>query len=170
MTDLISMESIINKIFIIRKQKVMLDRDLAELYGVETKNLKRAVKRNIDRFPSDFMLELSQEEYSALRCHFGTLEKGAHSKYLAYVFTEHGILMLSSVLNSPRAIKVNIQIMRTFSKMRKSILNYKKIEQKITALEAKYDQQLNAIFKAINHMFTLETKSKKIGFVRDKEE
>ena len=93
----------------------MLDRDLAMLYGVTTANLKRAVKRNIKRFPSDFMFQLTKKEWDSLRCQFGILKRGQHTKYLPFVFTEHGILMLSSVLKSERAVEVNIQIMRIFN-------------------------------------------------------
>jgi len=100
-------EVIEQKILLIRGQKVMLDAHLAELYGVETKALKRAVKRNMDRFPKDFMFELTKEEHDALRYHFGTLKRGAHAKYAPFVFTEQGVAMLSSVLNSTRAIHVN---------------------------------------------------------------
>ena len=110
MTDLIPVESITDKISMIRGHKVMIDRHLAELYGVETKQLKRAVRRNIDRFPTDFMFELTNEEYNSLRSQIGTLERGKHSKYSLMVFTEQGVAMLSSVLNSKRAIQVNIQI------------------------------------------------------------
>ncbi|HBR20959.1 MAG TPA: hypothetical protein DD713_00070 [Nitrospiraceae bacterium] len=100
-------EVIERKILLIRGQKVMLDADLAELYGVEVKHLKRQVKRNLDRFPADFMIQLSKEEYEYLRRHFGTLKRGKHSKYLPYAFTEQGVAMLSSVLNSKRAVHVN---------------------------------------------------------------
>ena len=104
-------EVIMSKIYLIRGEKVMLDMDLAELYGVETKQLKRAVRRNIDRFPSDFVFELTITERNSLRCQFGTLEgKGKHSRYLSMAFTEQGVAMLSSVLNSKSAIQVNIQI------------------------------------------------------------
>ena len=96
----------------------MLDRDLAELYGVEVKQLKRQVKRNQDRFPADFMFELSREEYNALRSQFGTFKRGKHSKYLPYAFTEQGVSMLSSVLRSTRAVQVNIEIMRAFVRLR----------------------------------------------------
>lgn len=107
-TKLIPQEVIQNKILLIRRLKVMLDSDLAELYGVSTYDLKRAVRRNLSRFPADFMFGLTHQEYSALRRHFGALKRGSHSKYLPYAFTEHGILMLSSVLNSERAVQVNI--------------------------------------------------------------
>ena len=107
--SLVPQEIIANKIFLIRDKKVLFDRDLAELYGVEIAQLKRQVRRNIDRFPGDFMFQLTQEEYqNFLRCQFGTLKRGQHSKYLPYVFTEQGVAMLSTVLNSERAIMVNI--------------------------------------------------------------
>jgi hypothetical protein len=114
MANSIPQVSIESRIHSIRDQKVMLDRDLAELYGVETKQLKRAVRRNIERFPDDFMFELTKEEYEILRCQFGTLSWGAHAKFLPFAFTENGVAMLSGVLNSPRAVQVNIQIMRAF--------------------------------------------------------
>jgi hypothetical protein len=104
MAKLVPIESIISKIVFLRDEKVILDRDLAELYGVETKQLKRAVRRNINRFPEDFMFQLSKEEYQSLRSQFGTLKRGAHAKYPPMAFTEQGVAMLSSVLNSQRAI------------------------------------------------------------------
>ena len=109
-------------IHVIRGERVTLDRDLAALYGVETKNLKRQVKRNIERFPADFMIELSREEYNSLRCQNGTIEngRGEHSKYLPYAFTENGVAMLSSVLTSKVAVQINIQIMRAFTWMRQT--------------------------------------------------
>lgn len=113
-------EEIKSRIHIIRGRQVMLDKDLAELYGVEVKNLNKAVNRNIERFPEDFMFRLTKEEYDSLRFHFGTLKnrRGEHSKYLPYVFTEQGVAMLSGVLRSPIAIEVNIRIMRTFVAVR----------------------------------------------------
>ena len=111
-------EQIQQKIFEIRGQKVMLDRDLAQMYGVETKRLNEQIKRNMKRFPEDFMFELTSTEYEILRSQFGTLKQGGHSKYLPMAFTEQGVAMLSSVLNSPPAIKVNIQIIRVFTKIR----------------------------------------------------
>lgn len=109
-------------IHVIRGERVILDRDLAALYGVETKSLKRQVKRNIERFPADFMIELSREEYNSLRCQNGTIEngRGEHSKYLPYAFTENGVAMLSSVLTSKVAVQINIQIMRAFTWMRQT--------------------------------------------------
>jgi len=112
---MVSVEIIASKIFEIRAKKVMLDSDLAKLYGVQTRHLTRQVRRNIKRFPTDFMIQLTRKEYrQLLRCQIGTLEKGQFSKYLPYAFTEQGVAMLSSVLNSARAIRVNIQIMRAF--------------------------------------------------------
>lgn len=142
MTEFIPQEILEKKIYLIRQQKVMIDRDLAELYGVETKVLTRAVRRNIDRFPEDFMFKLTKEEYSViLRCQFGTLEHGQYSKYLPLVFTENGIAMLSSVLHSKTAIHVNIQIMRTFTKLRELMATHKDLKRKINQIEKKYDDQ-----------------------------
>ena len=117
-------ERIESKILFIRGKKVILDAHLAELYGVTTGNLNKAVKRNIDRFPDDFMFQLRKEEYEALRFQFGILKRGAHAKYLPYVFTEQGVAMLSSVLNSKWAIMVNIQMMRTFTKLRELMITH----------------------------------------------
>jgi hypothetical protein len=152
MTKLIPQEAIQNKILLIRGLKVMLDSDLAELYGVATYDLKRAVRRNLLRFPADFMFVLTRQEYSALRRHFGALKRGSHSKYLPYAFTEHGILMLSSVLNSERAVEVNIQIMRTFTKLRQLMLKHADLRKKIAEMEKKYDHQFQIVFKAIKEL------------------
>ena len=122
MSDIVSVETIAGKIYIIRGLNVMLDRDLAELYGVETKQLKRAVRRNIDRFPSDFMFDLTRDEFTNLRSHIGTSSWGGE-RYVPMAFTEQGVAMLSSVLNSKRAIQVNIQIIRTFTKFRHALLD-----------------------------------------------
>src|SRR4030066_2034324 len=127
------------KIYLIRGDKVLLDGDLAELYGVEVKHLKRQVRRNIDRFPEDFMIELSKEEYESLRRHFGTLKRGEHSKYLSYAFTEQGVAMLSSVLRSKQAVQVNIAIMRAFVKLRELLSTNKELARKLETLEKKYD-------------------------------
>ncbi len=159
--DLIPQETIENKILLLRGKKVMLDSDLAMLYKVETKQLKRAVNRNIERFPDDFMFKLTREEYHALRCHFGTLEKGKHAKYLPYVFTEQGVAMLSSVLNSKRAILVNIQVMRAFTKLREMLLSHEDLRRKIEAMERKYDQQFKVVFDAIRKLLTPQEKPKR---------
>ena len=119
----IEVEQIQQLIHVIRGERTILDRDIAALYGVETKNLKRQVKRNISRFPSDFMVELSRDEYNSLRCQNGTIEngRGEHSKYLPFAFTENGVAMLSSVLTSEVAVQINIQIMRAFTMLRKTV-------------------------------------------------
>ena len=134
MATLIPIELIASKIYLIRNVKVMLDRDLAELYGVETKVLKQAVRRNIDRFPADFMFELTKNEYQSLRSQIVTLKRGQHSKYAPFAFTKHGVLMLSSVLNSERAIQANIQIMRTFTKLREALIDDKDLRKELEEL------------------------------------
>ena len=155
-------ETIEGKILLIRNKKIILDRELSSLYGVETKQLTRQVRRNIDRFPDDFMFQLTREEYNELlRCQIGTLKRGQHSKYLPYAFTEHGILMLSSVLNSERAIQVNIQIMRTFTKLREMLATHKDLQKKIVAMEGKYDKQFKVVFDAIKQLLEPPEKSKK---------
>ncbi|GBR76067.1 DNA-binding protein [Candidatus Termititenax persephonae] len=130
---LIPAEVIETKIFLIRGKKVMLDKDLAILYRVETKQLKRAVKRNNERFPEDFMFKLTASEFANLRCQNGTSSWGGQ-RYLPYAFTELGVAMLSSILNSPRAIQVNIQIMRTFTRLREIIFTHKELQRKIEQL------------------------------------
>ena len=148
----------------------MLDRDLAELYDVETKILKRAVKRNIDRFPDDFMFGLNEKELKDLRCQFGTSSWGG-TRYLPLAFTEQGVAMLSSVLRSKRAIQVNIQIMRAFSKLRELLSTHEDLKKKIEAMEKKYDQQFQIVFEAIKQLLETDSKPrKKIGFtVKEKQ-
>ena len=171
MKDMIPVEVIEKKILLIRGQKVILDRDLAELYGVEVKQLKRQVKRNIGRFPTDFMFQLSKEEHESLRRHFGTLKRGKHSKYLPYSFTEQGVAMLSSVLNSKRAIKVNIEIMRAFVRLREILSTHKELAHKLTELErkiGKHDEEIKVIFEAIHQLMMPPKKPRrKIGFGRE---
>lgn len=143
-------EVLMNKIYLIRGQKVMLDSDLSELYGVETKRLKEQVRRNRDRFPADFMFELNSEEYQQLKAGLGQTGRGEHSKYPPFVFTEHGVLMLSSVLNSDRAIKVNIQLMRIYVRLREAIMLHKDILQRLESVETKltgHDDQIMIIFE-----------------------
>ena len=169
MNEIISNNNIVSKIYFFRDTKVMLDSDLAELYGVEIKVLNQAVKRNIDRFPDDFMFQLTKDEHEFLRSQFVTLEKGRgrHKKYLPFVFSEHGILMLSSVLNSERAINVNIQIMRTFSNLRQMLSTHEELKKKIETMEKKYDSQFRMVFDAIKELITEDLKPKrKIGFER----
>ena len=134
---IISEEFIMSKILLIRDQKVMIDSDLARLYGVETKQLKRQVRRNFDRFPDDFMFELTKSEFEILRSQFGTIKQGEHSKYLPMVFTEQGVAMLSSVLNSPAAIKVNIEIIRVFTKIRKILTESLNVKLEIEEIKKK---------------------------------
>ena len=171
--SLVPHDIIEGKILLVRGKKIMLDSDLAALYGVETKQLTRQVRRNIDRFPDDFMFQLTREEYNELlRCQIGTLKRGQHSKYLPYAFTEHGILMLSSVLNSKKSIQVNIQIMRTFTKLREMLFSYKELQKKIEAMErrhAKHDEHFQIIFKTIKQMLNPPVEKKgKIGFKQNK--
>jgi len=166
MKDPITAEQIERVIVLIRGHKVMLDRDLAELYGVEVKQLKRQVKRNQDRFPADFMFELSKEEYDALRSQFGTLKRGEHSKYLPYAFTEQGVAMLSSVLRSTRAVQVNIEIMRAFVRLRQILASNAQLARKLDTLEKKYDAQFKVVFDAIRQLMTpAEPNKRKIGFL-----
>ena len=140
-------EKVQQMIHVIRGERVILDSDLAQLYGVETKNLKRQVKRNIVRFPSDFMIELTRDEYRALRCQNGTIEngRGEHSKYLPYAFTENGVAMLSSVLTSEVAVQVNIQIMRAFTLTRKALTAISQTELRQDKLELKVERLTNYI-------------------------
>lgn len=165
MKDLDIIES---KIYLIRGKKVMLDRDLAELYGVPTKVLNQAVKRSKDRFPGDFMFQLNKNEAKVSRSQFVTLKQGQNIKYLPYAFTENGVAMLSSVLRSPRAIQVNIQIMRTFTRLREMIRSHEKIWKKFQELEEKYDGQFQKVFEVIRSMVMEDEKPKrKIGFHQD---
>jgi hypothetical protein len=166
MTDFIPVENITDKIFMIRGHKVMIDRDLAELYCVDTKVLKQAVRRNIKRFPEDFMFELTFKEESSLRSQIVTLEgKGRHSKYLSMAFTEQGVAMLSSVLKSDRAIQVNIEIMRIFSQFKQMLSGHRDLEMKIEAMEETYDEQFRIVFQAIKQLISEEERPKqKIGF------
>jgi len=149
----------------------MLDRDLAELYGVETKVLKQAVRRNIDRFPSDFMFELTKGENQSLRSQNVTLKRGQHSKYLPFAFTEHGVLMLSSVLNSERAVQVNIQIMRTFTKLREALLDNKDLRKELEKLKQLTEERFRIVFETLDQLLTIESKpKKKIGYtVKEKQ-
>ncbi len=169
MNDLIPQQLIESKILLLRGKKVMLDKDLAALYGVETFNLNKAVKRNIDRFPEDFMFQLNTEEFKSLTFHFGISSWGGTRK-LPYAFTENGVAMLSSVLNSRRAVQVNIQIMRTFTRIREMLATHKDLQKKIEDMEKKYDAQFKVVFDAIRELMRPpETKKRKIGFGRERE-
>lgn len=177
MANNMSVEVIATKIFEIRGKRVMLDKDLAELYGTETKYLLRQVRRNIERFPADFMYVLTRQEVIDLRCQFVTSSWGGRRR-LPYVFTQEGVAMLSSVLNSKRAIQVNIQIMRAFAKLKELLLTHKDLAIKIEALERKYDDhdvKIQAIFNAIKQLLEApkpeqskpEELKRKIGFHKD---
>jgi ORF6N domain len=167
-TGLVSPERIEKSIFLIRGQKVMLDSDLAELYEVPTKVFNQAVKRNRDRFPSDFMFQLTNGEFDALRSQIVTLEsgRGRHRKYLPFAFTEQGVAMLSSVLRSKRAVHVNIEIMRAFVRLREILASHKDLAKKLEVLEKKYDAQFKVVFDAIRQLMTPpEATKRKIGFL-----
>ncbi|MCX5696632.1 MAG: ORF6N domain-containing protein [Candidatus Omnitrophica bacterium] len=151
MTNLISTEVIATKILLIRGKRVILDRDLAKLYEVDTRQLTRQVKRNGERFPEDFMFQLTKDELKNLMCQIGTSSWGGTRK-LPYVFTEQGVAMLSGVLHSRRAIQVNIQIMRVFIQLKRMLLTNVDIRRKIEAMEKKYDKQFLIVFEAIKKL------------------
>jgi len=165
-SSLVPIEKIERAIYFIRGEKVMLDRDLAVLYGVETKMLNRAVKRNLRRFPEDFMFQLSADEASHLRSQIGTSKRGRGGlRYLPYVFTEQGVAMLSSVLNSERAVLVNIEIMRAFVKLRQLLASNTELSHRLDDLESKYDRQFKVVFDAIRELMSpIVPAHKQIGF------
>jgi len=157
-----------SKIYYFRGKTVMLDSDLAELYEVDTRVLNQSVKRNLSRFPEDFMFQLTVDEFEILRSQIVTSKKGGRA-YLPYAFTEQGVAMLSSVLNSERAIQVNIQIMRTFTNLRRMIFSHEDMKKKIDSLEKKYDEQFKVVFTAIKNLMAIEDEKRKhpkkrIGF------
>ncbi|MGD1961867.1 MAG: ORF6N domain-containing protein [Fulvivirga sp.] len=160
-------EVVMNKIYLIRDEKVMLDSDLAELYQVETRRLNEQVKRNQERFPEDFMFQLTQAEWSNLKSQNATSSWGGRRK-LPYVFTEHGVLMLSSVLNSGRAIKVNVQIMRIYTKLRKMLVTHKDLLLKMNEVEAKlnnHDHSIRQIFAYLKELIQEKDEPReRIGF------
>ena len=165
---LVPAELIEAKIYLIRGQKVILDSDLAELFCVETKRLNEQVKRNLSRFPEDFMFQLTKEEtqiWHRLRSQIATLKRGQHLKYLPYAFTEHGAIMAANVLNSPRAIEMSVFIVRAFIRLREMLATHKQLAKKLTALERKYDSQFRVVFEAINALMQEpERPKRKIGF------
>jgi len=168
--DLVAVEFIEKAIHAIREHKVILDHDLANLYGVPVKVLNQAVKRNIARFPEDFMFQLTSEEHTVLRSQIVTLKpgQGGHRKYRPYAFTEQGVAMISGVLNSDRAIAVNIEIMRTFVKMRRMLISHEKLAQKVAQMEKHYDGNFKVIFTAIKQLIEPDApKRRPIGFKRD---
>lgn len=152
-------------IFSLRGQHVLLDADLATLYGVETRAIVQAVKRNLSRFPEDFMFQLSADEYAILRSQF-VISRWGGRRHLPYAFTEQGVAMLSSVLNSPQAIQVNIQIMRSFVRLRRLLGSNEELARKLSALERKYDVQFRVVFDAIRELMALPAprRAKRIGF------
>ena len=161
-------------IFLIRGQKVLLDMDLAEFYGVETRSLIQALKRNIERFPSDFVFQLDQDEFDSLRSQIVISKGKGGRRYLPYAFTEQGVAMLSSVLRSKRAIQVNVAIMRTFVKLREILLTHKELAHQLVDLERRledHDEQIQTIFEAIRQLMTPSAKPrKKIGLeVKEKQ-
>jgi phage regulator Rha-like protein len=171
MSDIIPVERIERKIYFIRRQKVMIDRDLAELYGVETRVLNQSVRRNIKRFPEDFMFHLSKEETDIWKSQIVITNKERMGlRRRPYAFTQEGIAMLSGVLNSERAIQVNIEIMRTFVKLRKMLASNAGLARKLKDLEKKYDERFAVVFEAIQALMDPpEKKKRKIGFSREKE-
>ena len=150
-----------------RGQNVMLDADLAAMYGVDTRELVRAVRRNLARFPADFMFRLNRREFENLRSHFGTSSSWGGRRHLPYAFTEQGVAMLSSVLRSSRAVRVNIEIMRVFVRMRHLAQSNAELARKIDRLERKYDGQFNVVFEAIRGlMMPSPVPQKRIGYLR----
>jgi len=163
----IPMERVENRILAIRGHRVMVDTDLAEVYGVPTKALNQAIKRNADRFPDDFMFQLSREEADSIRSQTVTLKtvRGKHWKYLPYVFTEHGAIMAASVLNSPRAIEASVYVVRAFVKMREVLATHKELVQRLDEMEGKYDRQFKVVFDAIRALMEPpKTTTRRIGY------
>jgi phage regulator Rha-like protein len=164
-------EKIVDKIHWVRGLKVMLDKDIAELYGIETKRLKEQVNRNLNRFPFHFMIELTKEEYDSLRSQNAALKQGAHTKYLPYAFTEHGILMLANVLKSGRAIEMSIKIIDVFVKLREMLLTHTDILLKLELLEKQVVQsseEIQTIFEVLKQLFNPpQEPRRRIGFKPD---
>ena len=165
MSDIVSVETITDKIHLIRGTKVMLGKDLATLYGVETKVLKQAVRRNIKRFPSDFMFELTKDEFQNLRSQIVTSSWGG-ARYIPMAFTEQGVAMLSSVLKSDRAIEVNIQIMRVFTRLRQMVIDNEDLRKELEELKQITDERFQIVFETLDQLLHVEnTPKKKIGFI-----
>jgi len=163
--SLVAMEVVEKKILSIRGQKVILDVDLAELYDVTTKVFNQAVKRNVDRFPKDFMFQLTADEALTIRSQFVTASR-RNIRYLPYAFTEHGIIMAASILNSQRAIDASVYVVRAFIKLREMIASHKDLTKKLNELEKKYDGQFQIVFEAIRQLIEVEEKPKRrIGFI-----
>jgi hypothetical protein len=170
MDSLVSLETIEKRILFIRYQRVMLDADLAELYGVTTKRLNEQVKRNRNRFPEDFMFQLTEEEKIDVVANCDHLKQLRFSPNLPHAFTEHGAIMLASVLNSPIAVQASIHVVRAFVRIRQILASNADLARKLDTLEKKYDAQFKVVFEAIRQlMIPPESKRKKIGFLRDEE-
>jgi flagellar capping protein FliD len=171
MSQLIPNEEImISRIYTVRNQKVMFDFDLAEIYGIDTKTLKRAVRRNFERFPEDFMFELTTEEFQNLRYQFGTSSWGG-SRYPPFAFTEHGAVMLASILNSESAVKASIFVVRTFVKLRQLISGYQALSERMDTIEEKYDSQFEQVLNTLDKLAEKKnTPRKLIGFQEDEVE
>jgi hypothetical protein len=164
-------EQIERAIRLIRGEKVILDADLAALYGVATRVLVQAVKRHLERFPPDFMFQLTKEEFTALGSQSVTSSGWGGRRYPPYAFTEQGVAMLSSVLNSPRAVQVNIEIMRAFVRLRRMLASHAELAKKLAELEAKYDEQFAVVFEAIKQLMAPpEKKQRRIGFRSEADE
>jgi len=177
-TALIAIEAIASRIIVLRGQRVMLDADLAALYGVTTKRLNEQVMRNLARFPSDFMFQVTREEWGSLRSQFATLEagRGQHRKYLPYAFTEHGAIMVTMVLNSPRATEVSVYVVRAFVELRDTLVAHKELAKRLDELESRlerklatHDQAIAGILDAIRQLMVPPepTKKRRIGFVQN---
>ena len=164
------LQKIQTKIYEVREQKVMMDFDLAELYETETKYLKRSVRANIKRFPPDFMFEINKTEWETLRCNFSTSNTRGGTRYLPFAFTEQGVAMLSSVLNSDKAVDVNIAIMRAFVLVRQFVLTNKELAAKLAKIERKYNKQFKDVYEALNYLMNEKQKQtefddrERIGF------
>jgi hypothetical protein len=168
--SLVPVERIETAILFIRGQKVMLDSDLAEIYGVPTKRLNEQVKRNAERFPSDFMFQLTEDEFEKLRSQFATT-KLTMRRNPPYAFTEHGAVMLANVLNSQTAISASVQVVRAFIRLREMLVSHKDLARRLDSLEAKYDKQFRVVFDAIRELMTpVDKEQRRIGFRKDKEE
>ena len=178
-SPLIAVDALSDRIHLVRGQRVMLDSDLAELYGVATKVFNQAIKRNIDRFPTDFMFQLTEEEGESLRSQSVTLKsgRGQHRKYLPYVFTEHGAIMAASVLSSPRAVEMSVFVVRAFVQLRDTLIAHKELAQRLDQLEARiqrklvtHDQAIAGILDAIRQLMAPPAQRKRpIGFLTPKQ-
>lgn len=170
MTDIIPLETIERRILLIRGHKVMIDADLAAIYGVTTKRLNEQVKRNKERFPEDFMFQLTEKEKMEVVANCDHLKKLKYSPVLPSAFTEHGAIMVATILNSPVAVQASIHVVRAFVKLREMLITHKDLARKLNEMEKKYDTQFKVVFDAIRQLMTPpEPKRKRIGFLREKE-